>query len=108
MVPTSPGLRFSVYTYEGTDTPSVVDSGRQQNNRFYKNTITGGSKNTISLRQADNTKFNRNTFEEVTKLHFENSTGTIMRSNTGLRDVDQDVHESCFHENSASAFIPIC
>ncbi|CAN0507471.1 unnamed protein product, partial [Scytosiphon promiscuus] len=99
---------FSVYTYEGSDDPWVVDSGRQQNNKFYKNTIIGGARNTISLRQADNTKFNKNTFEDVTELYFEESEGTIMRRNTGLDDVELGVRDSCFHPNSDSDFTPVC
>lgn len=72
------------------------------------NTIIGGGKNTIRLRQADGTKFNRNTFQDVTELSFEDSTGTVMRRNSGLNGVALNVENSCFHENSNPEFIPVC
>ena len=102
-----PVLRYNVYTYEGSDDPWVVESGRQQDNRFFKNTIIGSAES-ISLRAADGTKFNKNIFEDATNLRFDDCTGTIVRRNTGLDDVEQMVVDSCFHENSDSDFVPIC
>lgn len=72
------------------------------------NTIIGGPES-IKLLSADGTEFIDNTFEDPTKIRFQNSTGTVMSGNAGLEDVDLKVtEEACFDDTSDAAFTPTC
>lgn len=100
--------RYGVYTYEGSDEPWTVNSGRLQNNRFKRNTIVGGEVS-MKVTDADGTKFNGNAFEEVVKIRFENSTMTVVKKNSGLDAVELTAKDgSCFSSYSDAAFVPIC
>lgn len=100
-------LRYNIYTYEGTDEPWVADSNRMDGNRFTRNTIVG-SPESIKLVSADFTRFSLNTFDDVTKIRFEDSTNTIIKLNTGLDDAKMTITDSCFHKNSDDMFVPLC
>lgn len=100
--------RYNVYTYDGTDLPWVVDSGRPLNNVFSDNTITGGVE-TIRLRVSDGTEFIDNTFKGATAARFDDATETVMSGNTGLDNVKlRSVNGACFDEISDAGFTPIC
>ena len=99
-----------MYTYEGSDSPWTVSSGRPQDNIIMGNTMTGG-RETIKLTVADGTEFIDNTFEGATTARFENSTWTVMSGNTGLDDVDLELkvtEGSCFDMSSDPLFTPTC
>ena len=79
-----------------------------KNNTIKDNTIVGGSES-IKLASADSTEFIDNTFEDPTKIRFQDSTGTVMSGNTGLDGVKLRVtQEACFDDSSDAAFTPIC
>ena len=104
----SPLFRYNVYTYEGSDDPWVVDSGRMQDNVVSDNTIIGGPES-IKLGAADGTRFIDNTFEDPTKIRFQDSSETLMSGNTGLDNVKlRIVDGACFDDKSDSAFTPTC
>ena len=97
-----------MYTYEGSDDPWVVDSGRPQDNIIAGNTIIGGPES-IKLGSADGTQFIDNTFEDPTKIRFQDSSETLMSGNTGLDDVNLRITDgACFDSDSDSAFTPTC
>lgn len=100
-------LRYNIYTYEGSDAPWVTNSGRSQRNQFKRNTIIGGDE-AIKLGSADFTRFNGNTFQDASKIRFQDSTKTVMKNNKGLDDVEMRITEACFHGVSDAAFAPIC
>ena len=103
-----PILRYNVYTYEGSDDPWVVDSGRPQDNIFSENTIIGGDES-IKLTTADGTQFTDNAFEDADTIRFKDCEDTLMSGNTGLDDVTLKVTDgSCFDEDSDSAYTPVC
>ncbi|CAM9370073.1 unnamed protein product [Laminaria digitata] len=105
----SGSTRYSVYTYRGSDAPWVVDSGRMQDNIITGNTIIGSVKETIKLGSADGTQFIDNTFEDATKVRFQDSTDTIMSGNTGLDGVELRITDgACFHGTADAAFAPVC
>lgn len=100
--------RYNVFTYEGTDEPWVLDTGRPQNNVFSDNTMIGG-RESIKLTLADGTEFIDNTFEDADTLRFEDCENTLMSGNTGLQGVELKVTEgSCFAEGSDSDYTPTC
>lgn len=104
----APALRYNVYTYDGTDEPWVVASGRLQNNIFSDNTITGGTE-TIKLRVADGTEFLDNKFEEATTARFEDCSGTLLSGNTGLDGTKLRITDgSCFGKGSDNTYTPVC
>ncbi|CAM9170055.1 unnamed protein product, partial [Laminaria digitata] len=104
----SDSSRYNIYTYEGSDEPWVTDSGRSQSNHFKRNTIIG-SDESIKLTMADNTKFRDNVFQDATKVRFEDSTGTLMKRNTGLDDVEIRLDENaCFQRSSDAPFNTVC
>ena len=79
-----------------------------QNNVIIGNTIIGNPES-IKLGSADGTEFIDNTFEDPTKIRFQDSTGTVMSGNTGLDGVKLRVtQEACFGDSSDAAFTPIC
>lgn len=97
-----------MFTYEGTDAPWVVGSGRPQDNAFWNNTIIGG-RESIKLTVADGTRFINNTFEGVKVLRFEDSMETLMLGNTGLEGIELKVNDgSCFNRTSDAVYGPIC
>ena len=85
----------------------MTKSGRSKRNNFKRNTIIGGGE-AIKLSSADFTRFKGNTFQDTTKIRFENSKKTVMRNNKGLDDVEMRITEACFHRVSDAAFVPIC
>lgn len=103
-------LRYNVYTYEGSDSPTVVDSGRLKNNIVRGNTIIGGGKESIKLKAADGTQIIDNTFQDPTsKNRFQDSIGTVISGNTGLDGVGLRVtFGSCFDASSDPAYVPVC
>lgn len=108
VVVSGPVHRYNIYTYEGSDEPWVTDSGRSQSNHFKRNTIIG-SDESIKLTMADNTKFRDNVFQDATKVRFEDSTGTLMKRNTGLDDVEIRLDENaCFQRSSDAPFNTVC
>ena len=75
---------------------------------FSDNTITGGDES-ITLRLADGTEFIDNTFEDATKLRFDDCARTVMSGNIGLNDVKRRITDgSCFDEISVDDFTPFC
>lgn len=101
-------VSYNVYSYEGSDEPWVVDSGRMKDNQITDNTIIGGPES-IKLASADGTEFIDNDFEDPEKIRFEDCSGTVMSGNTGLDDVELSVTEgACFDDESDSAFTPVC
>ena len=97
-----------MYTYEGSDDPWVVDSGRMQDNIISDNIIIGGPES-IKLGSADGTQFIDNTFEDPTKIRFQDSSETLMSGNTGLDNAKlRIVDGACFDKKSDSAFTPTC
>lgn len=103
-------VRYSTFTYLGSDPPTVVDSGRSINNTFQNNTIINGGSESIKVKEADGTQFIGNTFENVTALiRFDDSTATLMLGNTGLDGAKLKVrHGACFDENSDADYTPAC
>ena len=103
-----PVLRYNVFTYEGSDAPWVMDSGRLQDNTFSHNTIIG-ARESIELTVADGTAFVDNTFKNTKTIRFEDSMGTVMSGNTGLDRIKLKVTDgSCFNQRSDAAYNPIC
>lgn len=103
-----PVLSYNVYSYEGSDEPWVVDSGRMKDNVVTDNTIIGGHES-IKLGAADGTEFIDNKFEDPDKIRFLDCTGTVMSGNTGLDDVELSTTDgACFDDKSDSAFTPVC
>eukprot|EP00904_Undaria_pinnatifida_P005798 jgi/Undpi1/2348/HiC_scaffold_13.g05731.m1 len=100
--------KYNIYTYEGSDDPWVVDSGRPQDNIFSDNTITGGDES-IKLKQADGTQIIDNKFEDPDTIRFEDCEETLVSGNTGLDDADLKVTDgSCFDGDSDSEYTPTC
>lgn len=101
-------VRYNVFTYEGSDDPWVVDSGRSQDNVFSDNTIIGGDES-IKLKEADGTQFIDNAFEDADTIRFHDCEDTLMSGNTGLDDVELKVTGgSCFDDDSDSDYTPTC
>ncbi|CAM9210005.1 unnamed protein product, partial [Laminaria digitata] len=104
----SDSSEYNVYTYEGSDDPWVVDSGRSQDNIFSDNTITGGDES-IKLTMADGTEFIDNTFKSAKTVRFEDAQDTIMSGNTGLGSATLKVSKgACFDKKSDSDYKPVC
>ncbi|CAN0073378.1 unnamed protein product, partial [Sphacelaria rigidula] len=100
--------RYGLYTYEGSDLPDVMDTGRSQNNIFVGNTVKGGPQS-VKIKEADFTTIIDNKFEDAEVVQFQNATETFVVDNTGLDDVEIKIQEeACFAENSDSEFKPIC
>ena len=99
--------RYNVYTYEGTDTPDVTDSGRSQNNVFSDNDIIGG-REAIKLQQADGTQFINNIVSDATTIRFDDVTEMLMEGNSGLDDAKLKVAGACFDAASDSGYEPLC
>lgn len=100
--------RYNVFTYEGSDEPWVLDTGRPQNNIFTGNILVG-ARETIKLTTADGTQFVDNTFEDASTVRFEDCTETVMSGNTGLEDIELKITDgSCFDESSDAAYTPVC
>ena len=76
-------IRYNAYTYLGSDTPDVVDTGRPQNNIFRENAFIGGQE-TLKIKEADGTQFLDNTFVDATTIRFDDAKETFMSGNTGL------------------------
>lgn len=103
-----PVLRYNIYTYEGSDLPWVVESGRLQNNIFSANVMIGAQE-AIKLAAADGTEFTGNVFSNPTKIRFQGSTDTVISGNTGLDLVELKLEDdACFDASSDAAFIPVC
>lgn len=101
--------RYQIYTYEGSDEPNTVDSGRCQDNEFSTNIIQGGSE-TIKLQDSDGTELKDNEFADVSKIRLDDATGVLMTGNTGL-DGDYDLvveNGGCFDAASDDGFEPTC
>ena len=97
-----------MYTYEGSDSPWVVDSGRPLNNIFSGNTIIG-ARESIKLTVADGTQFIDNKFKAAGTTRFEDSIGTVVSGNTGLDRVKLKVTAgSCFGRRSDTTYTPRC
>ena len=102
-------LRYNVYTYEGSDAPTVVASGRLKDNVVKNNIIIGGGKETIKLKAADGLQIVDNTFINPAKTRFQDCFGTVVSGNTGLDGIRVRVtHGSCFDASSDAAYTPIC
>lgn len=102
-------VRYNVYTYEGSDLPAVVASGRLKNNIVRDNTIIGGGKETIKLKAADGLQIIDNTFINPAKTRFQDSFGTVISGNTGLDGIRVRVtYGSCFDASSDAAYTPVC
>ncbi|CAM9715530.1 unnamed protein product, partial [Laminaria digitata] len=101
--------KYNVYTYEGSDSPSVVDSGRPKDNIVRDNIIIGGGKESVKLTAADGTQIINNAFDDPTKIRFEDNMGTVVSGNTGLDGVKLRVTEgTCFGAGSDAEYIPVC
>ncbi|CAM9942410.1 unnamed protein product [Ascophyllum nodosum] len=102
--------KYNVYTYEGSDDPDVVESGRPQNNVFSGNLIVGADE-AIKLKESDDMQFLDNVFVNTTTLRFNDSTGVVMIGNSGL-DLDEVElkvsNGACFDGSSDSGFEPVC
>lgn len=101
--------RYNFYTYEGSDKPFVVGTGRSFDNRFVNN-IVSGSPETIKLKESDRIVFQGNTFSnETTTIRFDNSTEMLMIDNKGLESAILKVAGgACFDAASDSGFTPTC
>lgn len=100
--------RYNFFTYEGSDPPDVVGSGRAQNNIFVENEVAGGDE-TIKLKESDGTVFRDNDFTDAKKIRFDNAKNVLMVGNTGLDDVELRVSNgACFDEDSDEGFDPVC
>eukprot|EP00904_Undaria_pinnatifida_P005796 jgi/Undpi1/2346/HiC_scaffold_13.g05729.m1 len=101
--------KYNVYTYEGSDSPFVVDSGRVKDNIVMDNMIIGGGKESVKLKAANGTQLIDNTFDDPTKIRFDNSYETLISGNTGLDNVKLRVtYGSCFAEGTDGAYTPLC
>lgn len=102
------GCRYNLYTYEGSDAPDVVDSGRSQNNQFVENEVSGGQE-TIKLKESDGTVFQDNDFSDATTIRFDDATEVLMVGNKGLDDAELKVaNGGCFDGDSDEGFEPTC
>lgn len=99
--------RYALYTYEGSDAPDVVDSGRAQNNIFDGNTIVGGPQS-IKIKKSDGTQIINNEFMDAVLVEWDDTTDNLVAGNIGLEDVELDVSEACFAEGSDAKFEPLC
>lgn len=100
--------RYNAYTYLGSDSPDVVDSGRSNNNKYIDNVISGGLE-TIKLKESDKMIFEDNEFTDAVTIRFDDATGIIMIGNTGLDGATLKVaHGACFNASSDSDFTPVC
>lgn len=99
--------RFALYTYDGSDSPEVADSGRPQNNVFDGNTIVGG-KQSIKIKEADGTQIINNVFKDAKFIEWLDSEDNLVADNTGLDDVKMSVDDSCFVKGSDEDFKRRC
>lgn len=103
-----PILRYNVFTYEGTDDPWVVNSGRSKDNIFSDNTMRG-SDESLKLSVSDGFEFIDNTFKSAKTIRFDDCEGTLMSGNSGLGSVELKVNGgSCFDKKSDSGYKPVC
>lgn len=102
--------RYNVYTYEGSDAPYVVSSGRCQDNDFLGNKIEGGIE-TMKLQASDGTTFVENAFSDVSTIRLDDATEVLMSGNTGLNGTSFDLkiqNGGCFDASSDAGFVPTC
>lgn len=99
--------RYALYTYEGSDDPDVVDSGRAQNNIFDGNTVVGGPQS-IKMKESDGTQIINNEFVDAVLVEWDDTTDNLVADNTGLDDVELDLSDACFAEGSDDRFEPLC
>lgn len=102
--------RYQVYTYEGSDEPYTVDSGRCQDNKFHENIIQGGSE-TVKLQDSDGTEFVENEFADVSTIRLDYATYVLMTGNTGLEEGSYELkveNGGCFDPASDDGFEPTC
>ncbi|CAM9879543.1 unnamed protein product, partial [Sphacelaria rigidula] len=93
-------IEYGFYTYEGSDLPEVMDTGRNQRNVFVNNIVRGGPQS-IKFGKSDHTWVITNTFEDAKIIQFEDCTETWVTNNSGLDDVEVKVQEgSCFAPQS--------
>ena len=60
-----------------------------------------GGAESLKIKEADGTRFIKNTFVNATTIRFDNATETLMSGNTGLDDVELKViNGACFDGNS--------
>lgn len=101
-------VRYNFFTYEGSDEPDVVDSGRSQDNVFRNNEVSGGDES-IKLKESDGTVFQDNDFSDTDTIRFDDATEVLMVGNSGLDDVELKVaNDACFDEDSDDGFEPTC
>ena len=80
-----------------------------KNNIVMDNMIIGGGKESVKLKAANGTQLIDNTFDDPTKIRFDNSYETLISGNTGLDDVKLRVtYGSCFAEGTDGAYTPLC
>lgn len=99
--------KYALYTYEGSDDPDVVDSGRAQNNIFDGNTVVGGPQS-IKMKESDGTQIINNEFVDAVLVEWDDTTDNLVADNTGLDDVELDLSDACFAEGSDDRFEPLC
>ena len=95
-------------TYLGADKPEVSRSGRSKDNVFKENKFSG-TRESVKVKEADGTQFLSNRFKSTDKIRFYDSTGTIMKDNSGLSSTEVKVtHSACFDRKCDDGYTPTC
>lgn len=107
---TPPPSRYALYTFEGSS------GGRPQDNIYDSNIINGGPQ-AIAFRKTDGSQLINNSFDNPGLVEYANSSGNIVRGNTGLESWIEFVHSGlvvnlvdpiCFNETDEFALPYLC